>query len=263
MASPRTHLLTVDGIGEVAVDVTTFGAGRPVLLLHGGGGPLTVTPWAESFATTAAVQVIVPVHPGFGGTPRPDRLDDVAGLAAVQVALLDALDLTGVTVVGNSIGGWVAAEMAVLASPRVARYVLVDAVGPEVAGHPVVDFFALTPQQVAERSWFDPTGRALDPASMPPAAREVLAGNRAALAVYGSAMTDATLLGRLGTVTAPTLVVWGAADRICDLEVGRALAAAVPGARFELLERAGHLPQLETPAALSELVRGFALPPTA
>ena len=71
-------------------------------------------------------------------------------------------------------------------------------------------------------------------------------------------MQDPTLLGRLATVTVPTLVVWGEADRIGDLDYGRAYAAAIPGARFEVVARAGHLPQLENPEALHVLVRDFA-----
>ena len=64
--------------------------------------------------------------------------------------------------------------------------------------------------------------------------------------------------GRLGTVTKPTLVVWGAADRIADSEYGRALAGAIPGARFELLAETGHLPQIETPEALIRVLWEFA-----
>ncbi|MHA3700804.1 alpha/beta fold hydrolase [Jatrophihabitans sp. YIM 134969] len=256
MPAECTVTLDVPTLGPVEVALAEYGAGAPVLLLHGGGGPATVTPWAESLE---GARVLVPVHPGFDGTERPPGLDSVRGLAAVYAALLDAVDLRDVLVVGNSLGGWVAAELAALGSPRVAGVVLVDAVGLDVPGHPVVDFFTLTPHQVAELSWFDPTGRVLDPAAMPPPARERLAANRASLGIYGGdTMTDPTLAARLATVTVPVRVVWGEADRIADVEVGRAFARAVPGGSFTLLERAGHLPQLEAPAALTAVVREFA-----
>jgi pimeloyl-ACP methyl ester carboxylesterase len=94
---------------------------------------------------------------------------------------------------------------------------------------------------------------------MTPQAREAVAANRATLGVYaGRAMTDPTLAGRLGGVTAPALVVWGEADRIGDPEFGRAFAAAIPGAGFTLLPEAGHLPQIETPDALIAVVWAFA-----
>lgn len=256
--------VTVPDVGEVEVTLTERGVGRHVLLLHGGGGPNTVTPWAEAFAADPhdSAHVVTPVHPGFAGTPRPEALDSVGLLAAVYVALLEALDLRDVTVVGNSIGGWIAAEMALLHSSRVSGYVLVDAVGIEVAGHPVADFFALTPAELAERSYADPARYGLDPSTLPPAALAAMAGNRIALGVYGAnRMTDPTLAGRLAAVTAPVLVVWGDADRIGDPEFGRAYAAAVPGARFVLLEGTGHLPQIEAPLALAEVVRAFAAQP--
>src|SRR5215469_7299382 len=99
MATTTTFALTVGGIGDVKVTVTDRGAGHPFLLLHGGGGPGTVTPWADRLAETKPARVIAPVHPGFDATPRPDSLDSPRGLAAVYVGLLEALDLRDVTVV--------------------------------------------------------------------------------------------------------------------------------------------------------------------
>ena len=254
-----TRSLTVDGIGDVEVTLTDRGTGHPFLLLHGGGGPATVTPWADRLAGAEPARVIVPVHPGFNGTPRPDGLDSPRGLAAVYTELLEALDLRDVTVVGNSIGGWISAEMAVLGSGRVSSYVLVDAVGIEVPGHPLPDFFSLTPAEIAQHSYYDPAKFGVDPASLPPAAQAAMAGNRATLAVYGGqGMTDPTLAPRLGAVSTPSLVAWGEADRIGDPDFGRAFAAAIPGAEFRLLEHAGHLPQIETPDVLADVVWSFA-----
>lgn len=248
-----THTVLVDGVGPVEVTVAERGAGAPVLLLHGGAGPQSVDGFAELLATTRPVRVLTPTHPGFGATPRPDALDGPGGLAALYAGLLDALDLDDVTVVGNSVGGWIAAELALLASPRVSRVVLVDAVGVEVPGHPVVDFFALGMDEVARHSFHDPDRFRIDVDALPPAAREVMAGNRAALAVYGGqAMTDPGLRDRLADVEVPTLVVWGEADRIADPDYGRALADAIPGARFELLRGTGHVPQVETPELLRD-----------
>jgi pimeloyl-ACP methyl ester carboxylesterase len=259
MTSPSTRQLTADGVGAVEVALTDRGAGHPFLLLHGGGGPFTVSPWADRFAQDRHAHVITPVHPGFNGTPRPDGLDSPRGLAAVYAALLDDLDLHDVTVVGNSIGGWIAAELAILGSDRVSSYVLVDAVGIEVEGHPLPDFFALTPAEVAQRSYYDPATYGIDPAKLPPEARTAMLGNRATLAIYGGdGMTDPTLLARLSAVSTPTLVVWGEADRIGDPEFGRAFAAGIPGAEFRLLDRAGHLPQIEVPDALIDVVWTFA-----
>ncbi|GAA1698219.1 alpha/beta hydrolase [Kribbella yunnanensis] len=237
--------------------IIEYGAGRPVLLLHGGGGPQTVEPFGARLAEALGVRVVVPTHPGFGGTTRPEDLTTIAGLAREYVGLLDELDLTGVTVVGNSIGGWIAAELALLGSPRVNALVLVDAVGIEVPGHPVADFFNLTFPEIAQLSYHDPARFQIDPTALPPEAQAMLAGNRATLAVYAEKMTDPGLRERLRGIAVPTLVIWGDADRIVDPDYGRAYAAAVPGARFELLAQTGHLPQLESPELLLEALRSF------
>ncbi|MEV4351046.1 alpha/beta fold hydrolase [Actinoplanes sp. NPDC049596] len=253
------HAFPVDALGRVEITVTERGQGHPVLLLHGGGGPLTVNPWADRLAQAEPARVLTPVHPGFNGTPRPAALDSIGALAKAYVALLEALDLENVTVVGNSIGGWIAAEMALLGSPRAGGYVLVDAVGIEVPGHSVADFFSLTPAELARHSYYDPERYGINPAQLPPEVREAMAGNRVALEAYaGRAMTDSTLAARLSAVRTPTLIVWGEADRIGDPDFGRAFAAAIPGAEFVLLPEAGHLPQIEAPDALIKTVWAFA-----
>jgi pimeloyl-ACP methyl ester carboxylesterase len=187
----------------------------------------------------------------------------MAGLAALYRELLDRLGLDGVTVIGNSIGGWIAAELALLGSPRISGIVLVDAVGIEVEGHPVIDIFPLSLDELARLSYHDPAAFRIDPDAMTEAQRAGMAANRAALQVYGGAqMTDPSLRGRLAAITCPVLAVWGEADRIVDPDYGRAYAA-VPGARFELLTETGHLPQLESPEKLLRVVWGFAEAPAA
>jgi pimeloyl-ACP methyl ester carboxylesterase len=252
-----TLSVPLDHVGDVPVQVAERGTGRPVLLLHGGAGPQSVTGFADRFAASGDVRVLTPVHPGFGGTPRPEGLLSIGGLAQLYVALLDELDLTDVTVVGNSIGGWIAAEMAVLDSPRITGVVLVDAVGIEVPGYPVVDFFALDLAQVAKLSYYDPDTYRIDPTTMPPDQQAAMAGNRAALAVYGAAMTDPGLAARLSAVTVPTLVLWGDSDGIVVPDYGRAYAAAVPGAEFRLFPATGHLPQIEAPEQLLDALVHF------
>jgi pimeloyl-ACP methyl ester carboxylesterase len=261
VTTTTTCTVTLPDGGPVDVAVSDYGDGQPFLLLHGGGGPDTVTGFGELFAKTNDVRVIVPTHPGFGGSARPDALITIPGLAALYVALIGQLGLEDVTVVGNSIGGWIAAEMALLASPRISRAVLVDAVGIGVPGHPIADFFSLTMDQVFALSFHDPEPFRTDPATLPPAAQAIAAGNRAALAIYaGAAMSDPTLAGRLAHLGLPTLVLWGDRDQIADPDYGRAYAAAIPLARFQLLKDTGHLPQLETPQQLMNAIWDSAAP---
>lgn len=261
MSSVQNCTVRLDG-HDVPVTYADSGgeAAAPILLLHGGGGSATVAGFGDRYAGRGA-RVVVPRHPGFDGTPRPPQLTTVRDLARLHVALLEELGLRDVTVVGNSIGGWVAAEIALIAGPRVARVVLVDAVGLDLPECPIVDFFSLTPDQVTDLAYANPDAFRIDPAALPAEQQAVMAANRATLGVYGgTTMADPSLLGRLPQATVPALVVWGAADRIVPPEHGRTYAAALPDARFVLIPDAGHLPQLETPAALADLVAAFAAP---
>ena len=202
------------------------------------------------------MRIIVPIHPGFDGTPRPPQLGDVPSLAALYVALLETLGLEDVTLVGNSLGGWIAAEMATLGSPRVSSYVLIDAAGIDVPDHPPADLSSLTPREVAEHCYHQPDRFTIDPAQLPQDALQRMAANRETLLVYAGS-PDTGLRRRLGAVRAAVLVVWGESDRLLVPDYGRAYAQSIPDARFALLGEAGHLPQLETPDALIESITDF------
>jgi len=222
------------------------------LVLHGGGGPATVAALAAHLAER--FEVVAPTHPGWNGTP-PVPGDTLPALAARYLAALPERGARDVLVVGSSLGGWIAAEMAVQDAARPAaervlgRLVLIDAVGVRVEGEPIRDFFSLDARGLAEYAWFDAERGYQDPAALPPERVAAMRGNAAALRAYaGTTMHDPSLLGRLGGVAVPALVVWGAADRIVTPAYGRALAAALPDADFVLIERAGHLPHLEQPA---------------
>ena len=255
-AVSATESIDVTGVGTVDVTVEDRGDGQTYLVLHGGAGPQSVAAFSQRLAEQQRRRVLTPTHPGFGGTLRPDRLNAVAKLAALYKGLLDRLELDAVTVVGNSVGGWIAAEMALLDSPRIVRLVLLDAVGIEVPNHPVADVSGLSLPEIQALSFYDPTPFRVDPATIPDAQKEVAAANAQALAVYAGppAMADPTLLGRLRDIDVPTLVLWGDSDQIVTPAYGQAYAAAINGARFEVLPDTGHMPQMESPGLVLERI---------
>ena len=230
------------------------GSGPAVLVLHGGGGPLTTARFVE--AMSARSRVIAPIHPGFAGTPRPDGFDSVEQIADACVALLDRLQLHEVLVVGFSIGGWIANAIALRAGDRLRGLVLVNGAGIVVDGEPCADVFSLTPQQLSALSYHDPARFGIDPSTLSDAQKAGMAANMRTLAVYGRArdMGDAQLRAHLADVQMPVLVVWGDSDRVVTPAYGRAVAASYPHARLEIVERCGHMPQIEQPARLLELV---------
>lgn len=259
-SAPQTVSTTIStDAASIAITTTEYpGSGGAVLLLHGGAGPISVSAFGQLLSDTADARVVVPTHPGFGGTPRPESLSSPRALAELYSALIDELGLDDVTVIGNSIGGWVAAELALVGNPRIGRVVIVDGAGLALDDHPAPDFFSMTLDQVTEVSYFEPARFRIDLSTLPDAAKAVAAGNRAALQAYtNGVMSDPTLLERLPAIGIPSLVVWGAADGMFVPEHGEAYAAAIPGAEFDLIETAGHLPQLETPERLRDDVVAF------
>lgn len=219
---------------------------RPYLLLHGGGGVATMAGFADLLAERTHARVLLPTHPGFGGTPKDDRLTGVTELARMYVELLDELDLTDVTVIGNSFGGWLAAEIALRKSPRVSGAVIVDGIGIEVEGHPLTDVSGLSPTELRAHSFHDPGKAPVPPGGDAGPSPDV----RALIGYTGPTMADPTLAGRLGDIDIPVHVLWGESDGIADAEYGKAYAAAIPLSVFTLLPRTGHLPQVETPEEL-------------
>jgi pimeloyl-ACP methyl ester carboxylesterase len=245
-----THLIPSAEFGEVSLHVNEQGEGPPILLLHGGAGPASMSRFAVLLAETRQARVLAPIHPGFALTERPDNLRDIAGLARLYAALLENLELADVIVIGNSIGGWIAAELGLLGTPWVSRLVLIDAVGLDVRGHPVTDVAGMAVPEIMQLSFHDPAPFLRDPAALSGDERASLAANQAALAVYAPEMTDPTLAARLNGLRLPTLVLWGAGDGIVDAEYGRAYADAIDGAQFELLPDTGHMPQMESPESV-------------
>jgi len=255
-----TYQLPYAGSDKVELVVEDRGEGQPFLLLHGGAGPGSMSRFASLLAERHKARVITPTHPGFARTTRPDELKSVKGLAQVYAALLDRLGVSDVTVIGNSMGGWIAAELALLANPRVSGIALIDALGIEVAGHPIPDVSKLTLDELMSLSYHNPKPFRVDPARVTDDQRAVVAANRAALKVYAPQMTDPTLGERLARIAVPALVVSGESDRIVDAEYGRAYAASIPGANFVLLAGTGHLPQIETPELLLETIWNYGQP---
>jgi pimeloyl-ACP methyl ester carboxylesterase len=254
---------TIDlGVG-LKVTIKEYGdaagaAGSGVLLLHGGAGSQSVAGLAA--ALSEHVYVIVPTHPGFDGTPRVPWADAAADLADAYLDLLEQLGMTSVMVIGNSLGGWIASEMALRdIDGRVKSVVLLNAVGirPDSAAQ-LTDIRVLPPIAVGKLAFANPAFRP-NPAAMTDEQRAGMAANQQALAVYaGEEFTFAPKLRwRLHRVTVPVLAVWGEEDGIATGEYGRAFAASFPHGHYTGIADAGHFPHIEQPAAVLAAIGDF------
>jgi pimeloyl-ACP methyl ester carboxylesterase len=244
---------------DLTIPVDEAGEGRSALILHGGGGPLTMAGLAEHLA--GSFHVLTPTHPGWDGTPLPSSIATVPDLAAAYLDLLAEEGLEDVVLVGSSLGGWLAAEIAARSAGdgRIGAAVLIDPVGIKVPEEPLTDFFALDPAGVAAAAFHDPEPFFVDPSTLPPEVQAAQAANGASLQALASDpyMHDPSLRDRLADIAVPTLAIWGESDGIASPAYGQVYAASIPGARFELVAEAGHLPQLEQPTATFALIDAF------
>jgi pimeloyl-ACP methyl ester carboxylesterase len=225
--------------------VSDSGSGRPYLILHGGAGPNSMLGLAGALSNGGSS--LVPTHPGFDGQPRPERFARIDDLVLAYLTLIQQLDLNDVVVVGNSLGGWIAAEMALRKSPRIAGIVLINAVGIDT-GSPdkkIVNPMDVPPAERATLAFHNPERYGIAPSS--PEALAVMIENQRTMRTYAGEgfMHDPTLRGRLAQSETPSLVVWGESDRIVDIEYGRLFADSIPRSRFEKIAEAGHFPHIE------------------
>jgi pimeloyl-ACP methyl ester carboxylesterase len=254
---PSAETLSVCGID---LEIMRCGAGRPILLLHGFQHLDPKSRFVDLLGRRA--RIIAPSHPGFGGSPRPDGFETIYDLVHLYLGLLEALPDEKVTLLGFSFGGWLAAEIAVKCGHRLEKLILVDALGIKLGDREtadILDVFNTHPDEVRRRSWHDPARSAPDYNAMSDDEIAVRARNWDALCLYGwhPYMYNPQLKRWLARITVPTLVVWGASDRIVTPAYGRAFGALIPGSRFALIEAAGHHPEIEQPQSLVDEVIGF------
>ena len=248
-------------IGEHKLAAFLAGDGPPLLFLHGGDYVAQNRPFLDLLARH--FRVIAPRHPGFGNTPRPAWFRSVHDIAYLYLDLLQRLGLSDIVLAGSSFGGWVALELAVRSEARLARLVLIDALGVKFGGREerdIADIYALPEDEVLRRSFADPQRAAPDYAQLDDNALLAIARDREATALYGwkPYMHNPALVHWLHRIACPALVLWGDRDGIVAPSYGERLAAALPNARFEQVPGAAHYPQIEHPEAVAAAIERFA-----
>jgi pimeloyl-ACP methyl ester carboxylesterase len=247
-------------VGGIELDIFERGQGAPLFYLHGGAGIGPDLPFLDSLAK--ARRVIAPSHPGFGKSALPDWLDSVDDIAHLYLELMDRVGLTRADVVGFSIGGWIAADLASKAPERINRLVLIGPVGVKTGSAEkldIPDVFALPQDQLDRLRFHDPAKQAADLSALSDDELLVVARNRETLALltWEPYMHNPKLRHRLHRVTAPTLFLRGANDGIVSADYLARYAKLLPNARIETIPEAGHLPHVEQRDATVAKVMGF------
>ena len=250
----------VIAIAGVELEQFEFGEGPPILFLHGAGGFAPDHPYVAPLS--ARHRLIAPSHPGFGQSSLPDWIDAVDDIAYIHLELLDRLKLDQVDVIGCSIGGWIAAELACKVPKAVRRLVLVGPVGVKtgpVDRLDVPDIFALPQSEVEKLLYHDPDKARVDPSRLSDEQLTIAARNRETLALlaWEPYMHNPQLRHRLHRVTAPALVVRGESDGLVSADYLAAYARLLPNARIATIAAAGHAPHVEQPEAWARAVLAF------
>ncbi|HEX2441473.1 MAG TPA: alpha/beta fold hydrolase [Methylomirabilota bacterium] len=245
-------------VRDTPVDLLRDGRGEPLLFLHGAGGGGRWLTFQEKLAER--FDVLAPSHPGHGASAAAEWIEHISDLAFHYLDLLDTLELPRVHLVGASFGGWIAAEMATMASHRLASMTLIDPVGIKVEGWIYPFLFAMELPQLVATVFHNPMAAlALAPPDMSIETLAVLYRQNTALArvAWNPYLYNPLLRRRLARISAPTLLCWGAHDRLAPMICAEAWRKEIPGATLRVFDESGHVPHIEEPEAVAAAVIEF------
>ena len=257
MADVQWATSTVEAAGT-KLHLMRAGRGRPVLVLHHETGTLDRLPFYDALA--AKFDVLVPHHPGYSRSQRPDWMRSVRDIAVVYRGLLSELKVGNVAMVGLGFGGWIAAEMASMAPADLSHLVLVGAMGIKPPQGDILDLAITGYMDYARAGFHDQKAFDRVYGAEPPTdqlemwdiCREM--SFRIAWKPY---MYSQTLPHLLRSVLAPSLVVWGDHDKVVPQSAAGVYAKALPNAKLEIVKDCGHCVDMEQPDALAKLVTNF------
>lgn len=251
--------------GMFEVDVREYGdaTAEPLLFLHGSGG-LNVDPYLDRFGER--FRVIAPLHPGYGESTGLEHLDDIIDFAIYYHDFMDAMGLESAHIVGHSLGGMLAAEIAALDPSRVRKLVLANPIGLWRDDAPVMDFFSADVAKVQQAVWADPTSELVkarrpdmsDVTKLASYMYDALQSLGAA-AKFQWPIPDKGLKKRIHRIAAPTLIVWGAKDGLVPPIYAEEFRSRIKASRVAMMLDAAHQPFLEQPDEWNRLVTEFLL----
>ena len=248
---------TVVEVAGAKMHLARAGGGRPVLVLHHDIGTPDRLPFYDELA--GRFDVLVPHHPGYGKSERPQWLRNVRDVAVMYQWLLSDLGVERASLVGLGFGGWIAAEMAAMAPRDFHRLVLVGAMGLKPPEGDIFDQAIVSYLDYARAGFHDQQAfaRIYGEVSTDQLVEWDLCREMSFRIAWKPYMYNQSLPHLLGGVRAPALVVWGDDDKIVPRSAGQHYARLLPGARFEVVRSSGHCVEMEQPDPLTRLVQGF------
>ena len=228
------------------------GRGEPLLFLHGANGAPVVLPFMEKLAQR--FHVLIPEHPGYGKSDEPEWLENIHDIAYFYLDFLKQLNLKKVTVVGSSMGGWIAMEMAVRDTARLKSLVLSSPAGIAAPGVRAADIFLMAQEDLIKNLFFDEKlaqARLAQPDDI-----DISLKNRHTTArlAWEPRLHDPYLPKWLHRIDVPVKIVWGRQDRILPVAFADVYRKLLPKADISIVENCGHLPHAEKPDELVEII---------
>ena len=257
MINANESKVTVAG---TSVQMFSGGSGPPLLFLHGAGGNRGWQAFHEELAKTHTVYA--PSQPGFNGTESPGWIATINDMAHFNQQLGQQLGLSQYVLMGHSMGGWIAAEMAAMSPEGLRGLVLIDAVGIRPKNTDITEIFMVSTETRAGYRFYDPSQvPGLEEYTREPTPEEAFVdfSNRemASRLLWKPYMHNPSLPHYLASVKTPTLVVWGRQDAIVPLECGELYQQAISGAQLQAIDQCGHSPQYEKPQDFHKHVSAF------
>jgi pimeloyl-ACP methyl ester carboxylesterase len=240
------HSDTMVSVAGCRIRLMRGGKGAPLLFLHGGGGAGIWLPCMAQLARK--FDVIAPEHPGFGASDTPQWLDTVGDLANFYLDFIEELDLRGVHLLGSSLGGWIAADLAVRNTSRLASLTLIGAAGIHLKDVEQVDGFLDNEEQRIRNLFHDrDLAEAVIASSARPELEDTMLKNRTTTArlAWQPRNHDPQLRKWLHRIKVPTLLIWGDDDKLFPRDYALAYQELIPGAKVVVLPECGHLPHVE------------------
>jgi pimeloyl-ACP methyl ester carboxylesterase len=244
--------IEVDGC---RVNLRRGGRGEPLLFLHGASGAPVILPFMEKLAER--FDVLVPEHPGYGQSDEPEWLDNIHDLAYFYLDFMKQLALRDVTLVGNSMGGWIAMEIAVRDTSRLKSLVLVSPAGIKAPGVQPADIFLMPDEQLVRTLFHDQKlAEVRLAAPVTPEAIDVALKNKHTTArlAWEPRLHDPFLSKWVHRIDVPVKLVWGKEDRILPVAFLDEFRRLLPDAEVHVVEGAGHLPHAEKPDVFVDLL---------
>jgi pimeloyl-ACP methyl ester carboxylesterase len=240
------------------VHVRRGGSGAPLLYLHGASGTPMWLPFLD--ALSEKFDVIAPDHPTFGLSDEPDWLDDIHDMAYFYLDFMAALGLDGAHVVGQSLGGWIALEMAVRSTQRFRSLTLVGSAGIRIKGKPAADIFMMDPDELTRALLVDEAiiDRMIN-TELTEEQLDIQIRNKVSTARLGwqPRLFDPSLRKWMHRIDVPTHIVWGDTDRIIPPDYAKEFQGLIGGSSVTMIENSGHLPHVERTEPFVEAVAGF------